>query len=130
MNKYLPIVTIILIVYPLYPKAMIKFNKNVKNVSGDEAYKLIKENKSMVVLDVRSKEEYDTGHINGSKSMPVNEISSKITELEKFRGKPILVHCASGARSSKAVTILLKNKFSPIYHMNGGLAKFNGTLKK
>jgi len=109
---------------------MIKFNKNVKNVSGKEAANLIKENKDLVVLDVRTKGEYQTGHINGSKLMPVNEISSRINELEKFRSKPLLVHCASGGRSPRAVSILLKNKFGPIYHMNHGLSDFKGNLKK
>lgn len=130
MNNLLTIVTILLIIYMFYPKVMMKFNKNIVNVSGTEAAKLIRETKDLIILDVRSKGEYATGHINGSKLMPVSEISSRISELEKFRGKPILVHCASGGRSPKAVTILLKNKFGPIYHMNHGLASFNGTLKR
>ncbi len=114
----------------LYPKIMIKFNKNVKNVSRDEATKIIKENKDLIIIDVRSKGEFQSGHINGSKLMPVSEIASRINELEKFRGKPMLVHCASGGRSPKAVNVLLKNKFGPIYHMNHGLSGFNGNLKK
>ena len=130
MNNILTIISIILIAYILYPKIIIKFNKNVKNVSGEEAAKLIRENKGIIVLDVRSKGEYQTGHIKDSKLMPANEISSRITELEKFRGKPILVHCASGGRSPKAVIVLLKNKFGPIYHMSHGLASFKGNLKK
>ncbi|MBW9170312.1 rhodanese-like domain-containing protein [Clostridium estertheticum] len=130
MNNILTIILILLIAYILYPKIMIKFNKNVKNVSGKEAVKLIRENKDLIILDVRSKDEYQTGHINASKLMPANEIASRISELEKFRGKPILVHCASGGRSPKAVNVLLKNKFGPIYHMNHGLSDFNDTLKK
>ncbi|MBX4263477.1 rhodanese-like domain-containing protein [Clostridium estertheticum] len=130
MNNILTIILILLIAYILYPKIMIRFNKNVKNVSGQEAVKLIRENKNLIILDVRSKSEYQTGHINASKLMPSNEIASRISELEKFRGKPILVHCASGGRSPKAVNVLLKNKFGPIYHMNHGLSDFNGNLKK
>jgi len=130
MNNILTIILILLVSYILYPKIIIKFNKNVKNVSGEEAVNLIRENKDLVVLDVRSKGEYQTGHINGSKLMPASEIASKITELERFRGKPILVHCASGGRSPRAVNVLLKNKFGPIYHMNHGLSGFNGNLKK
>ncbi|MCB2289877.1 rhodanese-like domain-containing protein [Clostridium sp. CS001] len=130
MDNLLIIVTVFLIIYMFYPKVMMKFNKNIVNVSGKEAAKLIRETKDLIVLDVRTKGEYASGHINGSKLMPVNELSSRISELEKFRGKPILVHCASGGRSPKAVTILLKNKFGPIYHMNHGLASFNGTLKR
>ena len=130
MNSILTIIAILVIASILYPKIVIKFNKNVKTVSGKEAVRLIRENKDLVVLDVRSKGEYQTGHISTSKLMPVNELASRITELEKFRGKAILVHCASGGRSPKAVNILLKNKFGPIYHMNHGLADFNGNLKK
>ena len=130
MNLLLIPLPLLLIAYLLYPKIMIMLNKNVTNVSGAEAINLIKEHRDLVILDVRNKNEYQTGHINGSKLMPVSELSSRIAELEKFRGKPILVHCASGGRSPKAVRFLLKNKFTPIYHMNHGLADFNGRLKK
>ena len=128
-NNLLTIITVLALAYMLYPKIMIKFNKNVKNVSGEEAERLIRETKDLVVLDVRSNGEYKVGHINGSKLMPVGEIAYRINELERFRGKPILVHCASGGRSPKAVNILLNNKFGPIY-MNHGLAGFSGNLKK
>lgn len=130
MDNLFTIVAIVLITYMLLPKIMIKFNKNVQNISGSEATKLIRDTKDLVVIDVRTKGEYQAGHINKSKLMPVSEITSRISELEKFRGKPMLVHCASGGRSPKAVNILLKNKFGPIYHMNRGLSDFDGTLKK
>ena len=130
MNNLLIIVAVLVIAYMIYPKVMIMLNKNVKNVSGEDVVKLIRETKDLVILDVRSKAEYKTGHINGSKLMPVDEINARINELERFRSKPILVHCASGGRSPKAVKVLLKNKFGPIYHMNHGLVGFNGNLKK
>jgi len=130
MNNLLNILGIFLIGYILYPKIMIKFNKNVKNISGQDAASLIRDTKDLVILDVRTNNEYKSGHINGATLMPVGEISSRISELEKFRGKPILVHCASGGRSPKAVNVLLKNKFGPIYHMNHGLADFKGNMKK
>jgi rhodanese-related sulfurtransferase len=130
MNNLLNILAIVVIAYMFYPKIMIKFNKNVKNVSGQDAASLIRDTKDLVILDVRTMNEYKSGHIKGSNIMPVSEIASRINELEKFRGKPILVHCASGGRSPKAVNVLLKNKFGPIYHMNHGLASFNGNLKK
>jgi rhodanese-related sulfurtransferase len=130
MNNLLTILAILAIAYMFYPKIMIKFNKNVNNVSGQDAASLIRDTKDLVILDVRTMNEYKSGHIKDSNLMPVGEIASRIKELEKFRGKPILVHCASGGRSPKAVNVLLKNKFGPIYHMNHGLASFNGNLKK
>ena len=130
MNNLLNILAIAVIAYMFYPKIMIKFNKNVKNVSGQDAASLIRDTKDLVILDVRTMNEYKSGHIKGATLMPVGEIDLRIKELEKLRGKPILVHCASGGRSPKAVNVLLKNKFGPIYHMNHGLASFNGNLKK
>lgn len=130
MNNLLNILAIVVIAYMFYPKIMIKLNKNVKNVSGQDAASLIRDTKDLVILDVRTMNEYKSGHIKGATLMPVGEIDLRIKELEKLRGKPILVHCASGGRSPKAVNVLLKNKFGPIYHMNHGLASFNGNLKK
>ena len=130
MNNLLSILAIVVMSYMFYPKIMIKFNRNVENVSGQEAASLIRDTKDLVILDVRTMNEYKSGHIKGSNLMPVSDIATRIKELEKFRGKPILVHCASGGRSPKAVNLLLKNKFAPIYHMNHGLASFNGNLKK
>lgn len=128
MNDIITVLGVLLIIYMLYPKIAIKFNKNIKNITGVEAVNLIKDTKNLVIIDVRNKAEYKSGHINGSILMPVQEISSRISELEKYRGKPLLVHCASGGRSPKAVSILLKNKFGPIYHMNHGLSGFPGKV--
>jgi len=130
MNDFLIIASFILLLYTFYPKIMIKFNKNVKNVSGEEAKKLISSNKDMLILDVRTKGEYLRGHLKGSKLIPSSELSLRINELEKYRGKPILVHCASGGRSPIAVKTLLKNNFSNIYHMNKGLTGWTGGFVK
>jgi rhodanese-related sulfurtransferase len=130
MNNIITVLALLLIIYTLYPKIAIKFNKNVKNITGEEAAKLIKDTRDIVILDVRSKAEYKSGHISGSTLMPVQEISSRINDLEKYRGRPLLVHCASGGRSPKAVNILLKNKFTNIHHMNNGLSGFSGKIKR
>ena len=107
------------------------FNSSVKNVSAEEAYRLINDgDKEFIIIDVRTKEEYDNGHIPGAKLVPVQILHMKLDELGVYKDKPVLVYCASGGRSPKAVNLLLKNKFGPIYHMNHGLSDFNGNLKK
>lgn len=102
---------------------------NVKNVSADEAHELLKSDRSVVVIDVRTRQEYKSGHINGAKSIPVNEISSRIGELEKYKDTPVLIHCASGGRSPAAVRALLKNNFTKVYHMRSGLLGWKYGLK-
>jgi len=72
--------------------------------------------KGAVIIDVRSQGEFAGGHINGSKNIPLNEISSKINEIKKLN-KPVIACCASGMRSSQATSILKQNGIEAI---NGG----------
>ena len=94
------------------------FNSKVKNVSAEEAYKLISEDKEFIILDVRTKEEYDNGHIPGAKLVPVQILPMKLAELDEYKDKPILVYCASGGRSPRAVDTLANNDFKNIYHLS------------
>jgi rhodanese-related sulfurtransferase len=126
-NIYL-IVMAVAFIYILSRRMII--SKDVKNVTAEQTYKMMKENKDLVIIDVRSKQEFKAGHIPGAKSLPVNELDSRIGELERFKEKPILIHCASGGRSPGAVRILTKHGFKNIYHMNLGLLKWNYELKR
>ncbi len=69
-----------------------------------------------VILDVRSKSEYDNGAIPGSKHIPLQSVSSKVNDIKKWN-KPVITCCASGMRSASAATILKSNG---IEAMNGG----------
>lgn len=69
-----------------------------------------------VILDVRTSIEYSTGHIKGSKNIPLDKISSKVEELKKLN-KPIIACCRSGARSGQATSFLKKQGLEVI---NGG----------
>ncbi|MBK7290530.1 MAG: rhodanese-like domain-containing protein [Chitinophagaceae bacterium] len=73
-------------------------------------------NQGAVIVDVRTKSEYNTGHITGSKNMPLDSIRTKINELKKLN-KPVITVCRSGARSGMAKGIL-KSAGLEVY--NGG----------
>ena len=106
------------------------FLKSAKNVSVEEAYKLINENKELFILDVRTKEEYKEGHIPGAKLIPVQVLPDNISKLMGYKDKPILVYCASGGRSPRAVRTLIKNNFTKIYHLNRGISAWKYKLAK
>lgn len=72
--------------------------------------------KGAVIIDVRSAGEFQTGHIKGSKNIPLNVISSKINDIKKL-DKPVIACCASGMRSAQATSILKSNGIDA---MNGG----------
>ncbi len=64
----------------------------------------IPEDKSVVLLDVRTVAEFSRGHIDGFKNIPVDELRERINEIEK--GKPVYLICQSGLRSYIASRIL------------------------
>lgn len=72
--------------------------------------------KGAVILDVRSSAEFKTGHIKGSKNIPLDQIGSHIQSLKKLN-KPIITCCVSGNRSGSAEGIL---KHNGIEAYNGG----------
>jgi rhodanese-related sulfurtransferase len=69
-----------------------------------------------IILDVRSKGEYQGGHIKGSINIPVDVLSSNMGKLKK--DKTIITCCASGMRSASAKSILQSNGFANVH--NGG----------
>ncbi len=113
-----------------YPRIKLRLNKNVASITAEEAAELIRTNKNLVIIDVRSPGEFASGHIQGAKNIPLTEMPRKTKALDKFQGKPLLVHCQSGSRSARAIPIMLKHNLGPIYHMNRGLAGWSFGLKK
>lgn len=91
-----------------------------KNVTVNEAEKLIKEDPKVVVLDVRTPEEFKAGHIAGAKNIDFNgdNFERQIAALDK--SKTYIVHCAAGGRSSQACKIIEQVKLPSVYHMNEG----------
>jgi phage shock protein E len=69
-----------------------------------------------VILDVRTKGEYASGHVKNSMNIPLNELQGKLSKLK--RDKAIITCCASGMRSASAKSILKSNGFSAVH--NGG----------
>ncbi|MAZ72174.1 MAG: sulfurtransferase [Flavobacteriaceae bacterium] len=73
-------------------------------------------NRDAVILDVRTQKEWDAGHMDGAKHMPLQEVSAKIATIKNW-GKPIITCCASGVRSGNAASVLKNNG---IEALNGG----------
>jgi phage shock protein E len=69
-----------------------------------------------VILDVRTKAEYQSGHLRNSINIPVANLSQNLKKLNK--NKPIITCCASGSRSASAMSFLKSNGFEEVY--NGG----------
>ena len=73
---------------------------------------------SVTLLDVRSEKEYAAGHIDGAVNIPLDELRSRLGELDP--AKPVYVNCYSGMRSYIACRILMGSSFGEVYNLAGG----------
>ncbi|MDM5328243.1 rhodanese-like domain-containing protein [Neobacillus sp. CF12] len=85
---------------------------------SEEAKQLI-DNKEVVVLDVRTPEEYQEEHIPNAILLPLQELENKLNDLDKE--ETYIVVCRSGNRSTQASEILINNKFTNINNLTGGM---------
>lgn len=79
----------------------------VSSVNGAEAHRLVAE--GAILVDVRTPEEFASGHAEGARNIPVDDLNSRRSELS--RDKVIVVYCASGARSAHAASLLSQAGF-------------------
>ncbi|MDO4650470.1 MAG: rhodanese-like domain-containing protein [Eubacteriales bacterium] len=81
-----------------------------------------------VLVDVRTQQEYQEGHIPGSKNVPLPMIS-KISDVVRDKDTPLYVHCLSGARSRQAVAYLGQMGYTNIKNI-GGISAYHGKVEK
>ncbi|ATE62670.1 rhodanese-like domain-containing protein [Thauera sinica] len=77
-----------------------------------------------IVVDVRDQGEYAQGHVPNARHVPLAELARRTGELEKFKSRPLILYCASGARSASAVAQLKKAGFEKLYNLRGGLIEW------
>jgi rhodanese-related sulfurtransferase len=95
-------------------------DQDYRNIDAIQAAELIKQ-EPVLILDVRTPEEYREGHIKGSVLIPVRELEKRAGEISGHLEKPVLVYCRSGNRSVTASNILVSKGFRHLYHMKGGI---------
>lgn len=78
-------------------------------------------NSGALLLDVRDSQEYEAGHIIEARSLPVADIGAKAETLKKYREKPVIVYCETGAASGAAARTLRAGGFNKVVTLRGGL---------
>jgi rhodanese-related sulfurtransferase len=92
-----------------------------QKVSLLQATQLINQGKT-IVLDVRDPAQFAAGHLRDAKNIPLKELPNRLSELDKFKSRNVIVTCQSGMQSPKATTQLKKAGFNEVVSLNGGLA--------
>ena len=100
-----------------------------RQISMDEAMKMMKDEKNYIILDVRRPDEYAEGHIPGAINLPNEEIgTAKIATLPD-KSQLILVYCRSGRRSKEAAEKLARLGYTNIVEF-GGILDYTGEIEK
>ena len=86
----------------------------VSSITASEVNRMIENNDEFILVDVRTKAEYDSEHIKGAINISLDEIESTTT-LKK--DSKIVVYCQSGNRSAKAARKLVDNGYSDVYDL-------------
>jgi rhodanese-related sulfurtransferase len=89
-------------------------------LSANDAVLLINREKA-VVVDVCGLDEFKAGHVAGAKSLPLGELEAGLTGVVKNKATPVILVCASGARSKRAVAIAKKLGYENAHSLAGGL---------
>jgi len=113
-----------LLFYFAYTKGWIL--ANFESISPKQAQTLILHDDNVTLLDVRTAEEYKSGHIRGAKLIPLNKLEANLDKLKADRDKKIVVYCRSGNRSVAASRILEKHGFVPL-NVKQGMVGLLGT---
>jgi len=96
-----------------------------RDIPPGEALTLYQEDPTLVVLDVRTREEHAAGHILRARLIPLDELEHRLGELPP-RDTPILVHCAAGGRSAAACELLGRHGYTRLLNLAGGLHAWSG----
>ena len=100
-----------------------------KRISMDEAKTLMEKEEGYILLDVRTKGEYESGYIPGAINIPLSDIDEKIISSLPDKSQMILVYCRSGNRSREASDKLSKLGYSKVLEI-GGINAWKGEIVK
>lgn len=81
-----------------------------------------------ILLDVRTAQEYQEGHIPNSRNVPLQQID-KVGSVAENKAAPLFVYCYSGARSSQACSILQRMGYTNVNNI-GGIADYSGEVER
>ena len=110
---------------PLIKKSSVRF----KDIDPAKLCNYIAEHPGVVLLDVRTKEEFDGrvkddyGTLKNAINIPIQQLEKKIKTLNPFKQKEIIVYCSHSHRSPQAAYILNKNGFNKVFNLAGGMSE-------
>lgn len=103
--------------------------ENYQNITAAQVKARLDKGDMLTVIDVRTKEEYASGHVPGSILIPFDEIKAKAGQLPQDKNTEIVVYCRSGRRSAIAADTLIALGYNRIYDI-GAISSWTYGLEK
>jgi len=119
-RNYLLFITLAAVITLIIITELRRATKGFKEVSPSDAVLLINKEDALV-LDVREANELSQGNIVNAKHIAFSSLTDKLDNLASDKDKPILVFCKMGTKSSKACQLLLKNSYTNVFGLKGGI---------
>ncbi|WP_127844759.1 rhodanese-like domain-containing protein [Psychroflexus aestuariivivens] len=102
----------------------------MKNLEQKQWIDGLQKDKSAVILDVRTPEEFEEGFIKDAKLINIQNPETFMSEIEKLdKSTPHYVYCRSGKRSEMACQIMEKSGFEKTYNLSGGILEWRGDVE-
>ena len=98
-----------------------------KQISQDEAMKIMEEESGYLIVDVRRPDEFAEGHIEGAINVPNEGIAEEMPEELPDKDQLLLIYCRTGRRSKEASEKLAKIGYTNVYEF-GGINTWTGTI--
>lgn len=100
---------------------MFGFTQQVPQVNASMVYDASKNNHEIIILDVRTPEEFSKGHVQNSINIPVQDIQDKVEQIVPDKTTTTYLYCLSGSRSIVAANTMIKMGYKNVFNMTSGL---------
>ena len=99
-----------------------------ENIAPADICNYIAANPGVILLDVRTRDEFNGkakphfGRLKNAINIPIQELDTRLSELDQYKGKQIIVYCSHSRRSPQASWLLNQNGFTKVANMAGGMS--------
>jgi len=125
MTKKLLSIGLLILIIAAYPGQETTTAQTIENVSAVDAFGIMQNNTDLIIIDVRTPDEFNMGHLENAINIDFysDTFEQNIDKLDK--DKTYLIYCRSGKRSGKSHVIMEGLNFSEVYNMEGGMLSWN-----
>ncbi|MGO0987880.1 rhodanese-like domain-containing protein [Clostridioides difficile] len=95
-----------------------------KTIDKNQLKEMVKNEKDILLLDVRTKDEFNESKIENAINISLQELINNIDDIYEYKDKKVIVYCRSGHRSVTACNLLAEEGFKDLYNLKSGIIDY------